>query len=83
MSALTNPQRVLILGGSGQVGRATAHAVIQRRGSVILVGRDADKPTKAADNIGQAVASFILNPAITGADLDVDSGERKGTWSGT
>lgn len=35
-----------------------------------------------AEDIGQAIAALIANPAITGAVLDVDSGERKGTWSG-
>ncbi len=33
-----------------------------------------------ADDIGLAVTSLIANPAITGAVLDVDSGERLGTW---
>lgn len=34
-----------------------------------------------ADDIGQAIVALIANLAITGAVLDVDSGERKGTWS--
>lgn len=34
------------------------------------------------DDIGTAIASMIANGAITGAVLDVDGGERKGTWSG-
>jgi NAD(P)-dependent dehydrogenase (short-subunit alcohol dehydrogenase family) len=33
-------------------------------------------------DIGVAVAALIASPAVTGAVLDVDSGERKGTWSG-
>ena len=33
------------------------------------------------ENIGQAIVSLIENPAITNAKLDVDSGERQGTWS--
>lgn len=33
-------------------------------------------------DIGQAILSLILNPAVTGAVLDVDAGERKGHWSG-
>jgi NAD(P)-dependent dehydrogenase (short-subunit alcohol dehydrogenase family) len=32
------------------------------------------------DDIAQAALSLITNPAITGAVLDVDSGERLGTW---
>lgn len=39
------------------------------------------RPNRAAD-VGMAVAALIANPAITGAVLDVDGGERKGTWSG-
>lgn len=40
-----------------------------------------ERPGQPSD-IGVAVASLIVNPAVTGAILDVDSGERKGTWSG-
>ena len=39
------------------------------------------RPGEPTD-IGMAVASLLANPAITGAVLDVDSGERKGRWSG-
>ena len=35
-----------------------------------------------ASDIGIAVASIIVNPAMTGTVIDVDSGERKGSWSG-
>ncbi|MCG8459073.1 MAG: SDR family oxidoreductase [Holophagales bacterium] len=35
-----------------------------------------------ASDIGVAIVALIVNSAITGAVLDVDSGERKGTWSG-
>lgn len=34
------------------------------------------------DDVAQAVLGLIANPAITGAVLDVDGGERLGTWSG-
>ncbi|MEO1086070.1 MAG: SDR family oxidoreductase [Acidobacteriota bacterium] len=33
-------------------------------------------------DIGAAVALLLLNSAMTGAVLDVDSGERKGNWNG-
>ena len=33
-------------------------------------------------DIAMAVVSLLANPAVTGAVLDVDSGERKGRWSG-
>ncbi|MEL6556590.1 MAG: SDR family oxidoreductase [Bacteroidota bacterium] len=34
------------------------------------------------ENIGKAIISLIENPAITNAKLDVDSGERQGSWNG-
>lgn len=34
------------------------------------------------EDIGHAILSLIENPAITNTKLDVDSGERQGTWSG-
>ncbi|TRX58449.1 SDR family oxidoreductase [Fulvivirga sp. M361] len=34
------------------------------------------------EDIGKAIVSLIENPAISNAKLDVDSGERQGTWSG-
>ena len=34
-----------------------------------------------ADDVGKAILSLIENPAITNAKLDVDGGERQGTWS--
>lgn len=50
------------------------------------IGLEPDRqliPRRAmADDVGQAIAALMANPAITGAVLDVDSGERKGTWSG-
>jgi len=39
------------------------------------------RPGVPAD-VALAVASLLVNSAVTGAVLDVDSGERKGTWSG-
>lgn len=34
------------------------------------------------EDVGKAIVSLIENPAITNTKLDVDSGERLGTWSG-
>ncbi|MBV6646985.1 MAG: SDR family oxidoreductase, partial [Cyclobacteriaceae bacterium] len=34
------------------------------------------------EDIGKAIISLIENPAITNAKLDVDGGERQGTWKG-
>ncbi|CTQ67539.1 SDR family oxidoreductase [Roseibium alexandrii] len=61
------PVRVNVV-SPGAIGLAPDRQLIPRRG--------------VADDIGQAIAALITNPAITGAVLDVDSGERKGTWSG-
>lgn len=36
----------------------------------------------APDDIARAIYALITNPAITGAVLDVDGGERLGAWSG-
>ena len=35
-----------------------------------------------SENVGKAIVSLIENPAITNAKLDVDGGERQGTWNG-
>lgn len=40
-----------------------------------------ERPGTASD-IGLAVALVVSNPAMTGSVIDVDSGERRGTWSG-
>ncbi len=36
----------------------------------------------SGDDVARAVVALLTNPAVTGATLDVDSGERLGTWSG-
>jgi len=62
------PVRVNVVSPGG-IGLPPDRQLVRRRGT--------------ADDLGQAIASLITNPAITGTILDVDSGERKGTWSGT
>ncbi|MBV6657327.1 MAG: SDR family oxidoreductase [Devosiaceae bacterium] len=62
------PVRVNVVSPGG-IGIAPDRQLVPRLGS--------------PDDVGQAIASLIANPAITGAVLDVDSGERKGTWSGS
>ncbi|WP_420451738.1 SDR family oxidoreductase [Ilumatobacter sp.] len=59
------PIRVNVVSPGG-IGMQPDRQLIERRGT--------------GDDIGLAVASLIANPAITGAVLDVDSGERLGTW---
>lgn len=61
------PIRVNVVSPGG-IGLEPDRQLVQRRGQ--------------PSDIGVAIAGLILNPAITGAVLDVDSGERKGTWSG-
>lgn len=60
------PIRVNVVSPGG-IGLQPDRQLVERRGR--------------ADDIGLAVSSLISNPAITGAVLDVDSGERLGTWS--
>ena len=59
------PVRVNVVSPGG-IGMQPDRQLIERRGT--------------ADDIGLAVSSLIANPAITGAVLDVDGGERLGTW---
>lgn len=59
------PLRVNVVSPGG-IGMRPDRQLVERNGT--------------ADDIGLAVASLIANPAITGAVLDVDSGERLGTW---
>ena len=61
------PLRVNVVSPGG-IGMAPDRQLVERRG-------------EPAD-IGAAVAALVANPAITGAVLDVDSGERRGAWSG-
>lgn len=50
----------------GGIGMEPDRQLVERRGE--------------ASDIGMAVAMVIANPAMTGAVIDVDSGERKGSW---
>ena len=61
------PIRVNVVSPGG-IGMAPDRQLVERRGE--------------PGDIGMAVAALVANPAITGVTLDVDSGERRGTWSG-
>ena len=61
------PLRVNVVSPGG-IGMAPDRQLVERRGE--------------PGDVGAAVAALVANPAITGAVLDVDSGERRGTWSG-
>ena len=61
------PIRVNLVSPGG-IGLRSDRQLIQRQG--------------VADDVALAVIALITNPAVTGAVLDVDSGERLGAWSG-
>ncbi len=62
------PIRVNVVSPGG-IGLKPDRQLVQRQG--------------VADDVALAVVAFVMNPAITGAVLDVDSGERLGAWSGS
>ena len=49
--------RVLVLGGSGELGRRIARELRTRGASVMLAGRDADRLQAAASELGPDVPS--------------------------
>ena len=61
------PIRVNVVSPGG-IGMAPDRQLVPRRG--------------VPSDVGVAVAALIASLAATGAVLDVDSGERRGTWSG-
>lgn len=56
--------------------------VISPGGIGLQPDRQLSEHQGAPEDIGKAIVSLIENPAITNAKLDVDSGERQGTWNG-
>lgn len=48
--------RALITGGSGGIGRAIGHTIVQAGGRVVLVGRDGSKLASIADQLGPQAA---------------------------
>lgn len=71
------------------LARAAAIELAPMRVNVVSPGGIGLKPDRqlvehagAPDDIARAIYALITNPAITGAVLDVDSGERLGNWSG-
>ncbi len=76
MNAISHATKVLILGGSGYMGRATAKAVIQRSGSVILVGRNADTLSKAINALGSKAKAVATDAAAEGAISKLVADER-------
>ncbi|MEL6372320.1 MAG: SDR family oxidoreductase [Pseudomonadota bacterium] len=76
MSAVTDTQRVLILGGSGRMGRATAKAVIERGGTAILVGRDAGKLSRVAGALGDKATAVVADGNADGAISNLVTSEQ-------
>ncbi len=73
--ALGLPQSVLVLGGTSEIGVATAVALAQRRARTVVLGvRDAERAEAAADRIRAAGATTVEATPFD-AD-DVDSHER-------
>lgn len=71
------------------LARAAALELAPIRVNVVSPGGIGLKPNRqlvprpgTADDIGQAALALITNPVVTNAILDVDGGERLGSWSG-
>jgi NAD(P)-dependent dehydrogenase (short-subunit alcohol dehydrogenase family) len=62
-------KRVAITGGSGGIGAATAGAVIDRGGSVVLIGRTETRLKAAAADLGPS-ASYLVADVSDGDALD-------------
>ena len=53
MSAVSlHAKSIVIIGGSTGLGLSAAHAFVDNGASVVIVGRDADHATKAAQELG-------------------------------
>ena len=77
-------------GGIEALARAAALELAPMRVNVVSPGGIGMRPDRQlAEHVGvpadiaAAVLALITNPAITNAVLDVDGGERLGTWSGS
>ncbi len=67
--ALGEVQSVLVLGGTSEIGVATAHALVKRRArTVILAARDPSKCAAAAESLRAAGASRVEAVAFDATD---------------
>ena len=69
------------------LARAATVELAPMRVNVVSPGGIGLKPDRqllehegAPDDVARAIYALLANPAVTGAVLDVDSGERLGTW---
>jgi NAD(P)-dependent dehydrogenase (short-subunit alcohol dehydrogenase family) len=76
-------------GGIEALARAAAIELAPIRVNVVSPGGIGMRPDRqlaehfgSADDVASAILALLTNPAVTGAVLDVDGGERLGTWSG-
>ena len=74
-------QRVLVLGGTSEIGRAIAEALVRRRGTrhVVLAGRDPERLEGAADELRRLGATVDTAP-FDAADLDAHAGLVDRVW---
>jgi len=56
-----NAQRVVITGGASGIGLALARSVAHQGGKVILMGRNQDKLSRAATELGEAAQTHVLD----------------------
>jgi decaprenylphospho-beta-D-erythro-pentofuranosid-2-ulose 2-reductase len=67
--ALGEPQSVLVLGGTSEIGVATARALVERRArTVVLAARDPSKAAAAADSLRAAGADRVETVAFDARD---------------
>jgi decaprenylphospho-beta-D-erythro-pentofuranosid-2-ulose 2-reductase len=67
--ALGEPQSVLVLGGTSEIGVATARALVERRTrTVILAARDPQRCAEAADSLRAAGAERVETVAFDARD---------------
>ncbi len=58
---LFDGQKIVITGGSSGIGLAIAKSVVARNGQVVLVGRNQDKLTQSASELGNLATTYALD----------------------
>jgi 3-oxoacyl-[acyl-carrier protein] reductase len=68
-------RRIVVIGGTGGIGGATVHALLQRGGAVLAVGRDRER-LEGLRRAGAAVVALSLGDPRTAGQL-ADAAERE------